>query len=161
MTRPSWTPAEDAEMIRLCGLGWNAAKIGAEIGRTKAGVNSRRHQLGLTEARPERKVTASLREKVRVGSFKLSKPGTAAPGGNPAPRHLVLDDASRSDGKTIEQSLRGCRWPIAGEGADTLFCCRKKARGSYCEDHAKRAYTRSQVPPADVKDLVRIFRRAA
>jgi GcrA cell cycle regulator len=159
-----WTPAQDAEMLRLCGLGWTATAIGPILGKTKSAINCRRKRLGLAEPaeqRAERRAANSLREKIRVGAIDFRNPGDSVGMSPRPPRHFVLDDTSRTDGKTIEQSTRGCRWPIGGEGADTLFCCRAKARGSYCDDHAKRAYTGGQVTPEAARDLARLFRRAA
>ena len=44
---------------------------------------------------------------------------------------------TRPQPKTLMELGRcDCRWPVEGEGADTLFCgLPKKQFSSYCEDH--------------------------
>lgn len=32
-----------------------------------------------------------------------------------------------------------CRWPMAGEGAQTMFCGEHTKHGPYCPTHAERA----------------------
>jgi hypothetical protein len=38
-----------------------------------------------------------------------------------------------------------CRWPVKGEGADTMFCAEPTLKSPYCPTHFARAYHRA--PP--------------
>lgn len=42
----------------------------------------------------------------------------------------------------LNLTTRNCRWPVGGDGADTLFCGAPKLLGSYCSTHAMRAIGR-------------------
>lgn len=159
----AWSDENAARVAKLDAQGMSESEISAFMGLTKNAIHWQRVKLGLVKKR-EPKAEAphrSLSEKIRLGAFDFRRHGELPPEGAKSPKHYDLNDPSRSDGKTIEQSTRGCRWPIGGEGADTYFCCRQKARGSYCADHAKRAYTASQVSKEDESSLARMIRRAA
>jgi GcrA cell cycle regulator len=61
---------------------------------------------------------------------------------------------------------RGCKWPVGGEGADTLQCgaARDTARDGcpYCPTHAAIAYQRSKAgAPKNGNELMRSLRRWA
>jgi GcrA cell cycle regulator len=41
----------------------------------------------------------------------------------------------------------GCRWPVGGEGSDTLFCCAARPNGStYCETHRNASLAKPMSP---------------
>ena len=49
----------------------------------------------------------------------------------------------------MELNCSHCRWPVAGEGADTLFCAQEITEpGSFCKAHRKLAYAKPPKPPA-------------
>ena len=50
----------------------------------------------------------------------------------------------------------GCPWIVSGDGVDAMACCGVVVRGSYCSEHASRAYME---PKTSAKDLVRYLRR--
>lgn len=55
--------------------------------------------------------------------------------------------------------LTGCRWPVGGKGADTLFCCNRTV-GAWCAEHAAIGYTVS-APRRINTEPTAIRRRAA
>ena len=42
----------------------------------------------------------------------------------------------------LDLTLRHCRWPINGEGADTVFCAAPNLLKSYCSTHTLAAIGR-------------------
>jgi hypothetical protein len=53
-----------------------------------------------------------------------------------------------------------CKWPVSGEGADTLFCSAPSPDAVYCQRHAKRAYQKTP-PMARPEHVDPSVRRAA
>lgn len=48
----------------------------------------------------------------------------------------------------LERGPFMCKWPVGGEGADMLMCCRPAASNVYCPEHAAVAFTPSARKPA-------------
>ena len=40
----------------------------------------------------------------------------------------------------LDLNAHDCRWPVLGEGADTLFCAEPTLKSPYCSSHLCRAY---------------------
>lgn len=88
--------------------------------------------------------------RVRAAAEARAKPEPAAHAARPR-RVAVLakgdgiEAATLHDGAALTVATlkpHCCRWPVAGEGAGTLFCGAGVAEGAvYCPGHAVRAYT--------------------
>lgn len=102
---------------------------------------SRAKTSGLATARRERENEAK-RERRRLARLEREKnPPQGTVRTAPMPRQVdapAIYDASALLKRMFELESRECRWPIAGSGADTLFCGRE-ASGSYCDHHRQRS----------------------
>jgi GcrA cell cycle regulator len=109
----------------------SATRIGLILSKSKNAIIGRAHKLGLPARRVGIKVSplTGLEKRKAMELLTTTNATELEFGGlEPLTNYLEVPDS-------------GCRWP----GEAELSCCgRPKARGSYCEAHAKRAYTRSQ-----------------
>lgn len=85
------------------------------------------------EAKRERRRRARI-EREKNPSQQPERP---APKPRPAKAPEIYD-ASALLKRMFELEARECRWPIAGAGADTLFCGHE-ASGTYCDHHRQRS----------------------
>lgn len=79
--------------------------------------------------------------------------------GNVVTLHQHPDDIATEPKGIFGLSHSSCRWPLdrTAEDGSTLFCCNTKAStGSYCDDHAKRAYSKTQTK--EQKEVARLIR---
>lgn len=131
-----WEESREAELRQHAsqGLSWRAvAKL---MGVSKNTVLSKAARLGLEKSasRPARSVKPKA---AKVQTF-----GTNA--GRPAKAHVPPEAAftplpDSSPRPWIEREPGQCRWPVGGEGADMLMCCRRAANNRYCGEHEAMA----------------------
>lgn len=146
----AWPDDKTAELVRLHNLGWSGPAIARALQSTKNSVNGKRKQLGLTRVKSSAEVSEEKSQvnRLRARVFDVTPIG---------PMSAEIKDFGHESGFTIIQTTMGCRWPVSGEGADMQFCCRPKAKGSFCTAHAARAY----VTPPKPKQAPQRARRAA
>lgn len=179
-----WTP----ELTERCRKLWREGKSAREIaealgGMSRHAVIGRMYRLGEAahggahQAKPrkvfaERKTTGTPRadrvndrpgDNARAASIKAAADArTNGPSRAPhAYRPNVVSIAEPAPLLIPLLSLKysHCRWPIAGEGADTAFCGhRKEGESSYCAHHSARA---SLPQKTSAKELTRSLRRYA
>jgi hypothetical protein len=107
---------------------------------------------------PHARATAAARERNRAAEALRAAAATAAAASEgslrPAPSPVQrtpeelqalakiqrLFSGGSQDYPILRLTDRTCRWPVAGSGAATEYCCGPRARGSYCSTHADRAY---------------------
>lgn len=79
------------------------------------------------------------------------------------PKSIVLTAiaATTEPRHYITRARNECAWPIDGEGHETRSCCAPVARGSYCAEHAKLAYTAAPPPKKRNHDMKHYLRRAS
>lgn len=70
------------------------------------------------------------------------------PAAAPVVRISIAGAVSDSLRLTIgDPSFRACRWPIEGDGADTVFCCAPRREGRiYCDAHHDTAHSAPRPP---------------
>jgi GcrA cell cycle regulator len=152
-----WTLDREDLLKKLHGEGLSASQIATRITATgfdvtRNAVIGKANRMGLTGGDKPRRSTRSprkpkpraqrpphygdLRKSAKL--FLTAEPFTPGP-------ELIIPEAERRgiDGLTEDQ----CRWPIGDpQHADFHFCNGAKVSGlSYCEHHARRAYTPPQV----------------
>lgn len=90
--------------------------------------------------RPQRPPQRAVERKVKapfVALVEISDPAL-----RPKPqRFAVVDDVCPADAiPLVELTHSTCKWPVFGDGADTMFCGRESlATGSYCARHQARS----------------------
>ena len=75
---------------------------------------------------------------------KPSKPMSfqVGPPTDPTPVVPAQESSVASGEPASIVDVKGCLWPISGEGYATLFCNGKKTRGPYCAHHWRISVTR-------------------
>lgn len=163
-----WTPEEDEAVIRMVADGKSLAYAAKQLGRSKGAVIGRwdrklrklaasrgiytvtdlakrcyRRAKGRLKPRPVSEHPGrSRKQKPAKRAAKAAKVKQAAPAPMPQPPEPVVYE---TDLEAVEQlyELRDdqCRW-IHGDTRRSgwRFCTRQAVRGSYCEEHAARAY---------------------
>lgn len=87
----------------------------------------------------ENKAKRERRRLARIEREKNPSQESARPAPKPRPvKAPAIYDASALLKRMFELEARECRWPIAGSGADTLFCGHE-AYGTYCDHHRQRS----------------------
>jgi GcrA cell cycle regulator len=160
----TWNAKRDAELTALVKAGLTAEAAGARLGVSRDAVigRARRLKLPLGGGVDRNKIGIHNRRRSAVhraaNDAKLAPPTNrlppVAPEGSPVPAAVTPPKPERPP--KWEEVIPGaahqpvvglrpghCRWPVNGEGADTLHCCKPKVRGAYCEGHAGRAYVAS------------------
>ena len=146
MSFAGWTMDVVAELERLHGEGLTAGQIATRLGCSRNAVIGKLHRIGQAGVRPAAKprVIKALsggRSDARPPPPRLLKP---RPKPAPPPPHLAEAVVPKL---LTELDECGCKWPVAGEGADTLFCAAWKApERAYCDRH--RAMAVHRVIPA-------------
>jgi GcrA cell cycle regulator len=123
----------------------------AECNRVRAAKRPK----GPPKPRPKKRHNnfASINSARRKAKAELIIVGCSA-AEEPAPPPKVIDKEDAFNplpGSTpkpwTEREFGECAWPVGGEGAETLSCCQKVSKGSWCIDHARLGFQR----PADAK----------
>lgn len=166
-----WSDTRVAALRHLHGLGLSCAQIAKQMGgATRCGVIGKLHRLGLSNRRkpsePRQRTTYSKPEPKPRATVALKIAGNGAVFVEPDARPPQFQTKFREgEGglRIIDPGFDGCRWPLNGEGADMRFCCGKRPDGdTYCEDHARAAYTPTMLTPKRrANELVRSLRRYA
>lgn len=142
--RRDLSEAERAEALRRYGgTAENVAAIAARFGVTALAIKSLARDAGVT--REARRGFGGAVTALRVTRKRVVNPADALPEADlppgdmmarlftpeaAAPRNLLLGALAKSD----------CRWPVAGAGADTLFCGHAADEGAaYCAAHRTKA----------------------
>lgn len=119
---PSWTPDEDATLLRMWGAGHSAVEIGEAIGRTRTTVCSRMHRLRQNGVAIIRHPKSPTKRAVPV----LLLPAPPAPSGA-APMGIPID----------QLTWRSCRWVYE----DGTYCGAETQPGrSFCDHHHEICY---------------------
>jgi len=173
-----WTDVRELVLIWAWGEGKSASQIAAIIGGvSRNGAIGKAHRLGLTKGVH---MTRAKPSAPRRQSGGFGEPGrTPAPRVNPRlaiagngavfeksgndrpPREIIPARIEQRGSVTIMAlTIDSCRWP-SGEGDAITFCGRtKRDPGSYCAEHAARAYQpRATATPGKKADLYRSLRR--
>lgn len=151
-----WTRDRVAELIRLWGDGASATQIAKQWGGgcTRNAVIGKIHRL--RKAGIELRSAANLRELPTKPPRPKRERVYRAPAVAAIPHKPRLEVVPPTAKPWTERKAGECNWPIAGEGADTISCCRPSA-GRWCEEHNAIGCI---APQTDAKRLFRILRRA-
>lgn len=170
----SWTEERVTTLKKLWLEGFSASQVARQLGGvTRASVIGKVHRLGIstrgTASKPARRPIAKAEKPAKADKPVIAAPSIPSaaqlgPTGQKLHRAMVAEalkakpvtetKAARREPMTAEATLftlgaHSCRWPIGNPGAEGFgFCGRPKARRSYCEVHAARAF---QPMPAPLK----------
>ena len=145
MNKPTWTPEQDAVLIRMRGEGRTFVEIGAAVGMGRAAASGRARRLQeagveipipVMRARP----VASAAENTGTGKWDRSARE------EPQPWRLV--DARvwsplecSAPVSIVDRAPCACAWPVGGDGADMMACAAPvKPGSSYCATHHRLAW---------------------
>lgn len=171
MSLPTWTPQQDAELIRLRHEGFSYSEIGRAFGVTRHAAICRAHRLQragvefpATAAKP-RAVTQPKPQAIRASRVPRAPRPIATPKENTG---LGLWDrspeAQRKAWRVVEgdvwQALDGsepvalvgrapcqCAWPVDGQGDEFMACGEPVQTGSsYCGAHHRMAWIPRKTP---------------
>ena len=176
-----WTDERIERLKELWNLGMSASQIAAKLGgTTRNSVIGKCHRLGLTRGRiwTPSVATPKTPQRTRADLAKLNQPKRIRVIGNtqtfaePEAREPVRPASMRvfvplEVCDPVPFGSPGCKWPVAGDGAD-LMCCGAKQKvrpdrdglSPYCAHHHAVAF----VPPKKSQsagELRRMFRRYA
>lgn len=170
MNWPGWTPENIAEMKRRYAAGESDAQIAKALGapsrnaiigkRSRLGIARRGAGLSPPKSLGDERPTPAPRPVKRRMTAILKIIGGAVMEQAEAPPPQVQTKFREGAGglRIIDPGFGGCRWPLNGEGAETRFCCARKAGDAYCADHKRIAYT---APSTSAKEFRRSLRRYA
>lgn len=141
----TWTDERVAELKRLWQDGQTATQIGKIFGCTRNAVLGKLHRLNGAARRNGLKRGQTGKPRIWRPVPK-KKPPKPLPEPQPEPEALAIPMLKvrrkrRHNGryyKVMEAVLTDhtCKWPVAGEGAETKFCGHKSESGSrYCTRH--------------------------
>jgi hypothetical protein len=178
--RNLWSEADDARLRELIAENLSYSAIAPLIGRNRNACIGRAHRLGIqvkgTRPITVKKVKQDVARAIvklfppRPASQRLKPPPQTAPAPvqdnrpQPAsqercafPRYEQPEASTTPFGTPrtlIDLEPHHCRWPVANERAETLFCCadREVMTRPYCAEHHLVAWR----PPSDKRDLSRL-----
>lgn len=163
-TKFAWSPEAVADLTKWRLAGLSCRQIAVDLARkyqgpvSRSAVIGKAFRLGIEMPAERKKVTISLNNttrkpkavttKARVGKdqiaerrvidlIRTAKEARAAPAVDP-------DTIATAPCCLTSLRLASCRWPLnrTADNGETLFCNNDKGEGrSYCEGHAKRAYS--------------------
>lgn len=137
----SWTKEKTARLCELDALKWSFGDIGKDIGMSRNACIGKARRLGLpargtSQPRPrESKPGARIRTPNRIRYIQSLR-------ANPRPLAIVKppEQISKNPLTLAELTKSNCRFPISGEGANTLYCGDKIHSRSYCWHHFHLCY---------------------
>lgn len=154
--------------------GLSAGQIGKRLGTSRGSVIGKLSRLGITRGATRGRETAAIQNRLNAAEARAPEVkrspaegaglnfGTQTTTSKPLPKLRVV--TTDSTPRTIfDPQFRGCRWPISGQGADTLFCCAtQEPKRPYCVAHVEIAYQPLQSgKPRTGNELMRSVRRYA
>lgn len=144
-----WTLERTDTLKTMHALGCSAREIATATGAvSRLSVASKIHRLGLSDPTKARQTHSRLPP--RKGSVRVGKAPDTGPI-PPTPPVLAPTLIGENAAGLLDLKPHHCKWPISGEGADTLFCGDKRIEGRpYCGDHCRRAYVREVRTPAEI-----------
>jgi GcrA cell cycle regulator len=170
MSAPTWTPEQDAELIRLRQEGAPYSEIGRTLGVGRNAAIGRAYRLQragvefpVTPAKPRAVGKPRPKREPRMRSNPVRPVATALENIGEG-RWDRSPEAERKAWRVIDcevwQPLNGiepvslvdrapcrCAWPVAGQGADTLACGEAvKTGSSYCPTHHRLAWIPLKTP---------------
>lgn len=156
----SWSEAEVETLRRLWAEGKSQTLIGVILGRSRSMIAGKISRLRLPGRRTEERKNPDEYVRKRVAQQGVKARNLAR---KRVARVERIIDTLLTDGDCgAAEGLSGapeavmtlrpnqCRWPL-GDGSGFHFCAADKESGSYCLEHAGRAYVKSREPEARPK----------
>lgn len=149
MSAEPWTADQVALLTELWLSGLTSSQVGKRLTPTRSrnAVIGKVHRLGLSMP-PERAAALAAariaRETAETEKRKArARAAAARDAAAPNPPKVIAQTPVVVDLSTCKAILDlrpgDCRWIVAGQGADALYCACTMARGSYCEVHAAQS----------------------
>jgi len=142
----NWTAVRIALLNKLVGDGLSAGQIAEELGGiTRNAVIGKARRLGIGFCATNPGGRPKSGRKPRAHPFVERKvKHTHFP---PAPAVDLPLEPVANPVTLMQLTDETCRWPVAGDGATTMFCGAMPACGhAYCAGHCRMAYTRPMTP---------------
>ena len=140
-------------MLELWAQGLSDKNIAQQLGVTKNAIAGRLHRMHLAGKIPVEYFARRNQVSKRRPPRETAKPEPLPlPDVPPPPQQQACEIidlfANKDPGRGADTSIRlekltprSCRYVVSGDkAADYLFCGKLKAKGSYCEEHAKICY---------------------
>ncbi len=163
-----WTDEREAILTELWAKGLSCSQIAKALGGgvTRNAVIGKRIRMKIPDrvtpsAPPKaayRKPAPPAVKKVHLGTGNRDNGVAPSFAATPLPKpRLVQTDAEPRT--LVNLTSRCCRWPVSGDGADTLFCAAVvDGEGPYCAGHAAIAF---QTRTTTRSELARSLRKYA
>jgi GcrA cell cycle regulator len=150
-----WTDERVELLEKLWGEGLSCTQIARKMGGvTRNAIIGKVHRLGLPRRRLKKvrgagvaRPTSTQAPTHGFSTLRVSAQGKVfrVPPARPLPPAPAIFDVTAAKPWT-ERAFGECAFPVSGEGADTLSCCRKVLEDArYCEEHFGLIY-RPQTP---------------
>jgi GcrA cell cycle regulator len=168
MSAPTWTPEQDAELIRLRQEGAPYSEIGRTLGVGRNAAIGRAYRLQragvefpVAAAKPRAVAKPKPKREPRMRSHAprpvatpAENTGWGALAGTTERKAWRVIDCEvwqPLDGaqpvSLVDRAPCACAWPVAGQGADTLACGEAvKTGSSYCPTHHRLAWIPLKTP---------------
>lgn len=146
MARGPWSnPDNDAELARLCGLGWSYGEIGNKLGVSRNAAIGRASRLHIDDGHHTSGHNPYRQKAVRTRKFaERPAPVVVTDIPDPPPSQRVA---------TINLTDKTCRWPLDNPGDKSFgFCGREpEPHRPYCAVHCQRAYDKPSTQRSNAK----------
>lgn len=146
-----WTQDRTAILTKMWTEGCSASQIAHSLGGvSRNAVIGRAHRMGLERRKPSFPAPRTPSPKHPFTAVKR------APGPSPRvhvlapPIPLAVDPVPETGKLFTERRFNQCAWPMTEPSENMMACCKPIVRGSYCGEHAARAYTNSAPRKATV-----------
>lgn len=150
-----WSAERDATLRELVAAQKTGREIAVIMGISRNAVLGRLHRLGLSLYHPPGWNSAKANAKPRsLWKTPARRPRQPRPQRPAPPVVLLCEPVALLGLKPCH-----CRWPVLGDGADTLFCgAQIEPERPYCPGHCAPAY---KAPITSRRDFIRGLRRYA
>ena len=142
-TEKPWTRQEVDVLVQLIEGKHSCSEIGKMMGRSRNAISSKARKLGLS-------VGNGMSGGARPGAGAKKGVTPNRPNRKPSKPPIARE---KTDGVAAVMALREgfCKWPDGSIKDGDLSFCMEPCSGSYCLEHAGRAYMKSREPEARPK----------
>lgn len=148
-----WTEERVVQLKAMHHRGCSSSEIGRALKTTRNAVIGKLHRMGIRRAIPN--ITAQLEGKAAIVGLKAKGEKVIKLPRFPMDKRHVSRPVPQVCEPVSLLDLRPChcRFPVSGEGADTLFCGAPKQQGAYCKPHYYNTHF-SDTPPLNTGSII-------
>jgi len=146
MINQPWSEADVAKLRELAAKGLTSREIAKELGEgfTRNSVIGKTQRMGIWLGKPKRHEPEQLIEPEPVVETKPIPTATIYHLKTKTPFRSPPQGPLKPTGNQVflmALTPNMCRFPVNGDGANTLFCGDPTESGSWCPEHRKRVFT--------------------